>query len=513
MTAGVDGDPHAGQPEDVDSQPRRGKLRIRELESDLAAQWAQREQLAWRLAEAERRLDLARAEVQTYSQLLTETYATVSWRLTRPLRAVRRMIPVNRTRPAVKSVAMSHLTSLLFVSGAPEVARRYRCEHQAEALELLGATTTQAVHGAVNLEQAVENHAAFVLHRVPWGNDVERFVERAHELGKPVWFDTDDLVFDPDIAREVGVLADLGGEEARLYVDGLHRYRRTLLACDAAIVSTEPLREGAAAVVSRVIVTPNLANRLMLEAAEAALATKRKGGSSAVRIGYFSGTKTHNRDFLEATPALLSLLERQRRVELQLVGPLRVDDRFEQFAERVLRLPLQSWEALPSFQASVDINLAPLESPNAFSEAKSCVKWIEAGLVGVPTVATPVADVERAVDDGVNGMLARNRDEWESALESMVADDVRRRELGDAARTDVLRSHTTRARASDIYDAFSGLVASRDDPLTINWILQAPIARNSGGYRNIFRIAQESRRARARATNLRRADRSFGGPH
>ena len=39
----------------------------------------------------------------------------------------------------------------LFVSGAPEVAKRYRCDHQAEQLELLGATVDVATHGELDL--------------------------------------------------------------------------------------------------------------------------------------------------------------------------------------------------------------------------------------------------------------------------------------------------------------------------------------------------------------------------
>ena len=61
----------------------------------------------------------------------------------------------------------------------------------------------------------------------------------------------------------------------------------------------------------------------------------------------------------------------------------------------------------------------------------------------------------------------------------------------------MLASHTTKAAGARFITRTSGAgsVANADEPLTVNWVMQSPIAQNSGGYRNIFRIATQLGRA------------------
>jgi glycosyltransferase involved in cell wall biosynthesis len=476
----------------------------RELDAarrELRARRAAEERLRRRLEESERELWLARSGARQLEEHVQAMSATVSWRVTRPLRAIRRLRPAQSTQPTDAAVdggaepiaAAVSRAAVLFVSGAPEVSRRYRCAHQSEQLELLGATTSVAVHGSVDLLAEVERNAAFVLNRVAWGEDVERFVERARELGKPVLFDTDDLVFDPNVMQHVAALDDLTADEVRLYEEGLHRYRRTLQACDAVLVSTEPLRRLAGQLHEHVVVVPNVASRGMVEAA--ALATRARDGRDSrdgrVTVGYLSGTNTHNKDLLEATDAIVDVLERFPETRLLAVGPLRLDPRLDRFGARVERLALQAWEDLPQIQAEIDVNLAPLEPDNPFTESKSCIKWIEAGVAGVATVASPRPDFVRVVRHGENGYLAEGTDEWRSALETLVRDAGLRRRIGETARRDVLTGHTTVVQCGELYRSLAAVVPPREPgPLTVNWLMRAPIASNSGGYRNIFRIAR-----------------------
>ena len=73
---------------------------------------------------------------------------------------------------------------------------------------------------------------------------------------------------------------------------------------------------------------------------------------------------------------------------------------------------LQPLMNLPTEMARFDINLAPLEVGNSFCEAKSELKFFDAALVDVPTVASPTGPFRRAIDRGRTGFLATSGDDW-----------------------------------------------------------------------------------------------------
>ncbi len=93
---------------------------------------------------------------------------------------------------------------------------------------------------------------------------------------------------------------------------------------------------------------------------------------------------------------------------------------------------------LPEKIARFDVNIAPLEVGNPFCEAKSELKFFEAALVDVPTVASPTGPFRRAIRDGETGFLAKSPDEWHTALLQLVDDSILRRRIARAAHNDVL---------------------------------------------------------------------------
>ena len=63
------------------------------------------------------------------------------------------------------------------------------------------------------------------------------------------------------------------------------------------------------------------------------------------------------------------------------------------------------WDKLPALISEVDINLAPLVD-SIFNRAKSEIKWIEAALVKVPTVASKIGAFSDMVIDGETGSVS-----------------------------------------------------------------------------------------------------------
>ncbi len=387
--------------------------------------------------------------------------------------------------------------SVFFITGCTHGgSNRYRCDHKAEHLAHLGVESTLADYFAAWSPQVALDHDLIVLHRVPFDETVGALTTAARRGGKPVLGDVDDLVFEPHLVGHVDALHTMSPSERDLYVQGTARYRATLEACDAVLTATNYLagrvrRYGLPAFVVR-----NAASAEMIRLSTEALRAHTPQLDRLV-IGYFSGTATHDKDFLEAADALVAIMADHRHVELCLRGPLKLPPAFDAFGDRVRRLPLLGWRELPAAIAEVDIVIAPLERGNPYCRAKSEIKWMEAALVGRPTVASRTDAFEYAIEEGRTGLLAGDTQEWHAALTALIEDAGRRRQIGEAARADVLARYDPAAAADSLRSTLNAVYAARplagEGPtqaaLTINWLVSRPLA-GSGGHTDIFRLAR-----------------------
>jgi hypothetical protein len=176
-------------------------------------------------------------------------------------------------------------------------------------------------------------------------------------------------------------------------------------------------------------------------------AQRATGEQPPVVIGYFSGTGSHNRDFATVTPVLAELMARYPQLWLHVSGQLDVGGPLLRYWDRIRRAPYVAWQGLPNIVAQIDINLAPLELDNPFCQSKSEIKFTEAALVGVPTVASPTQAFVYAVRDGEDGLLAEGAEQWRAALVRLIEDSEARVQLGEAARSHVYASYLPEAAA------------------------------------------------------------------
>ena len=364
-----------------------------------------------------------------------------------------------RTAKRTKSQEQTYM-DVLFINGCDQSVPhppRYRVTHQREQLLANGVDSYEVFYTELQLDQ-VRNYRSFIFFRCPYTDTIGEFIKKAKELNKTVFFDIDDLVVDTKYTDTIPFLATLPENERKLYDDGVRRMGRTLQLCDAAITTTERLATELAHYVPKVYINRNTASESMLRYSEDAVyardvlahcapeevpkdkhrpyklalaqAEQRKKGG--VRLAYFSGSLTHNDDFLLVLPALVRLLEKYPTLELHVVGELNLPEALEPYRSRVVARPFVDWKMLPQLIASVDINLAPLED-GIFNEAKSENKWVEAALVKVPTVASDVGAFARMIQHGKTGFLCRGEEQWFETLSSLIEDKALRLRIGEQA--------------------------------------------------------------------------------
>ena len=316
--------------------------------------------------------------------------------------------------------------------------RKYRVDQKQEMLRLLGFdSTVLSWHKIDACNAALSTHAAVIFYRTPGTLEVLQCVANAMRFGLPTYWEVDDLIFDPNEYMLNANLRPLPEELKRSVLAGVPLYRQGMLACDAAIASTPALAaEMRKAGMAEVHVVENALDSGTLKAARTA-AAERDAADGRLRIGYGSGTKTHDLDFLEAAPALLACLKAHPDLRLRIIGELGLPEAFDACKDRIERFPAASYSTYMRLLAECDISIAPLE-PSLFNDAKSNIKFIEASMVDLPSVCSPAANFASLVEPGRSGFLASGERAWREALEQLIASPSLRARLAAAAKSDVL---------------------------------------------------------------------------
>jgi glycosyltransferase involved in cell wall biosynthesis len=333
-------------------------------------------------------------------------------------------------------------TSLVYLAGAPDTP-----SHQYRVVRYIEAATANDLHAtwmrADELPQRMSelcSHDVLIVSRVPWNDHLDAAIKFMRSEGKKIVFDADDLTIDPGLAQAKfidGIRSQfLTEENVRVQFE---RMRQTMLAADLCFSATEELAFHLRWAGKDTYVLENGFDQATHCASRRAARNWRPAKNDGlIRIGFASGTRTHQRNFGVAIEAIARLLRENAGCRLvlfrtangeQLVDIeehpvlLGLEDRIEwRLFQPLERLPFE----LPRF----DINIAPMELGNPYCEAKNESRFFEAALVDVPTIASPTGPFRRAVDHGKTGFLAASADDWFVYLRQLANDPELRRQIG-----------------------------------------------------------------------------------
>ena len=330
---------------------------------------------------------------------------------------------------------------ILLIDGVENIipqCTRYRVLNKAEQLRKHGFKVKVVNLSEFELTQA-QNASHIIIYRSPISPELLRLCHLAKDYGKPIFFDIDDLVFDTLYTDQLSYTKGLPHHEKENYDANVRNYGYMLENCDGAITSTNQLQKELKKYQSKVLLNRNLASDELISISSQFLKDYSQV-SDVVKIGYFSGSISHNENFELIKPAIKQLLKKYSNVQLHIVGILDIPKDMKPFENQIVTHDYVGWDKLPVLISEVDINLAPLVD-SIFNRAKSEIKWIEAALVKVPTVASKIGAFSDMVIDGETGLLVTD-DQWFDKLEALVLSPELRQNLAESAYRAVLENCT-----------------------------------------------------------------------
>jgi glycosyltransferase involved in cell wall biosynthesis/SAM-dependent methyltransferase len=348
----------------------------------------------------------------------------------------------------------------VYISGEPDTpGHQYRVMRSSAAARTLGIQTSwMRPEEIAERIGEIEAADALMIWRAPWGEQIAAAIGAARRADTKVVFDVDDLMIVPELARvEVidGIRTQNLTEE--MVREHYERMRQTMAAADLCLTPTEELAQHIRRIYMPTVVLPNGVDHTVIWSSR--LAARRRAvqpDDGLIRIGYAGGSRTHQRDFKACADAVGDVL--RARPETRLVAfrssdgsaPCLDIDEFPALHGLESQIEWRNFvplERLPEEIARFHINLAPLEVGNPFCEAKSELKFFEAALVDVPTIASPTGPFRRAIRHGENGLLSETPGEWQVALTQLLNDAQLRRRLARTAGREALWRYGPERRA------------------------------------------------------------------
>ena len=213
-----------------------------------------------------------------------------------------------------------------------------------------------------------------VIWRATWSAEIDRIFDFCRKSGIVTIFDVDDLMFRPELARNVLIdgirsqrLSEL--DVQRFYV----RINQSVRAADLCTCTTDELASHLRLFKKPSFVVPNCWDEETWRRSRLAVRQRAQAeGDGLVRIGYASGTRTHQKDFAAAVAGAIARLLRENP-ECRLVlfrdpdsgEGIVIADEFDELADLHAQVEWRDKVALVDLAAEIarfDINLAPLAS-------------------------------------------------------------------------------------------------------------------------------------------------------
>ena len=352
-------------------------------------------------------------------------------------------------------VKILYITERMEVENGQTV--RYRIYNLRKAIRTNAKTRFEIIENGIYHDQrSLSWPDLIILMRVEWSPMVQKLIDIAKSNNKRIVYDIDDIIFKKEyVKRFCKIISDDYDKNENIFEKKFQAQEMTYLSSDFTTTSTNYIADLMRKDNKSAFVIHNGFNQKQIEIAGIYRENKNKQVRS---ITYLSGSVTHNIDFLQALPSILKIMYEYPDVILKIVGYLDIDTVPQDLQSRVITLPFMKWTRLLKNSAKDYINIAPLDISNPFCHAKSELKYFEAAIVGVPTIASATDTYKRCITHGLNGMLAWNDDEWYTSLKTLLDDKNLYNQISKNAYDHVMEHYSPEAIAKEAMAAYKNII-------------------------------------------------------
>lgn len=338
----------------------------------------------------------------------------------------------------------------------------YRVDQKAEQLRHAGLNVSAFNQWSdlTTFRSRLDEFDAVIFYRVPAFPEIMEAIAACSAFSVPTFYEIDDLVFDTDLFPPAyeNYSGQISREQHRDMACGVPLYEHAMRMCDYAIGSTRSLAEKLAKLSrsGRAFEHHNALGKLHLNAMSEHFSLPEKPDERPLVLFYGSGTLAHKEDFhtiLE--PALAEILKRYAgRVELQFVGSYGEFHHLDEKSEDIRILPpVWDFEQYCAMVSGADINLSVL-AQTPVTDAKSEIKWMEAAMLGVPSVVSYTATHADVIDHGQTGFLCKTTKDFVKHISALIDDSELRKTTGQQAQDVVMTNYNLDVMGQNLVQIF-----------------------------------------------------------
>jgi len=342
----------------------------------------------------------------------------------------------------------SHVDVLIIGNLDLPQCKKYRVLQKIELLEKLGFNCEIAeYHDIPRVFNKIQLATFVIFYRIPDDELFRLYKKEVDRLLIRCAYDIDDPIFSAAVYAENRNLDSLSKVEKHQLLESSIEYRNAMEACDLISVSTPGMSQLVAGDFPEqsVLLWRNVLDGETLSIV-AQVDQHKVSDENTIVISYMSGSRAHDADFASIEAALVRILDKHQHIQLLMGGYAPVSAALQPYQQRIKTVIFSGYNRYFDNMRQADINIVPLLQ-DCFNECKSAIRYLEAAVLGIPSVTSNTGDFKNLIDSGKNGFLAADQDAWETALTDLIMDKALRLKIGKQAQSDVMEQQTVDALA------------------------------------------------------------------